>query len=180
MRKYSQKHGWMILKTYAPGDGSIHFKWISDNDLQGPSIDEFVTESDVSEFLRQEAAEGNPRWKGWEIFVMWPDRTQFPVVRLIEPASRPFHTSKRLIFRGQEFEYATMRGDGQDYSPGNTTFWSVEDDGRYQVHNGDIILALCFFLNYEDDFAKQGFMTRETRAIGRRRAVHDVGVPSRG
>jgi len=178
MRKYSRQHGWMILHSYASGDGSIHFTWISENDPQGPALSEYVTESDVSEYLREDEESGAHRWKGWEIFVMWPGRTRFPEIRLVEPAFRPFHTFKRLVFRGGGYEYSSMKGDGDDYRLCNTTFWALDEFGKHEVHNGDIRLALCFYLNHEEDFAKQGFTVRERRAGCSSRAVHGVGVPA--
>ena len=170
----------MILSSYAPGDGSIRFAWLDENDRNGPVLSEHITESDVSEFLRQEEAAGNRKWKDWEIFMLHPSVGHFPEVCLVERVSRPFHTSRRVIFRGREYEYASMRGEGDEcgYHPSNTNIWEMDGFHKHQVRNGDTILAICFFLNHEDALGKQGFTTRESDAGSYKRTVHDMEVPA--
>lgn len=180
MRKYSREHGWMILSAYAAGDGPIRFAWVSDGDPNGAVLGEHITESDVSEFLRQDGG----RWKNWEILSLQPDMSKFPDIRLVEPVHRPFHTSKRLVFRGEEYRYS-YTGDKEnpgsgDYFPSSVRVYAIcedrEDDHEHPVENMCIVLALCFFLNHEEDFERQGLTTRKKDAGSERRAVYDVGV----
>ena len=160
VRKYSRRYGWMWLRSYAPGDGSVDFVWTKEGDAKGAALDEPVTESDASEWLRID--ENSRRWEGWEILQLAgpKGRPEFAPVRLVERVSRPKHTSKKLLFRGDTYEYVwhgEHGGDGQTFTPQNTTFYDAE---REAVRNADFILAMCFFLNHESEFEVDGFQTR--------------------
>jgi len=172
MRKYSRRHGWMLMRSYAPGDGSIDFNWVSEQDPNGAVLEEPVTESDVSEWLRMK--ENSERFQGWEILVLGKcSRLQVPYdVRIARLVERPFHTSKRLVMDGIEFEYI-YHGPEQDkhgskwHHSGNTDFYGVTKSGRAavsKVSHMDTIGALCFFLNHERDFEASGFKTRSRRS----------------
>jgi hypothetical protein len=156
----------MWLSSYAPGDGAIAFNWMSDLDRNGECLSEPVTESDVSEWLR--TPDNAERWRGWEILrLSGPDGrpTSFRV-RLVEPAVRPFHTSKRLIFRNELYEYVWHGEDShaETFSSGNTTFYAIDEDGSKQrLKNMNLILAMCFFLNHEHEFERDGFVTRKKK-----------------
>ena len=169
-RKYSRQHGWMEIRSYAPGDGSIDFSWIDEKNPLGNVLEEPVTESDVSEWLRLK--ENAERFKGWEILVLGRcSRYQVPYdVRIAQLVERPFHTSKRLVMDEIEYEYVfhgkePRDGEFRNYHSGNTTFYGVTKSGRRavgKVVNMDVVSALCFFLNHESDFKANGFRTRGT------------------
>ena len=95
----------MWMSAYAPGDGSIDLVWVSDQNRNGEVLDEPVTESDASEFLR--LPENEERWKGWEV-IQFPGpgkRPESAQVRLFQPVTRPFHTSKQLRLNGEVYDY---------------------------------------------------------------------------
>jgi len=123
MRKFSRRHGWMSLATWASGDGSVSFSW-GTNAYEGKHVPETVTESDVSEFMRDPLNEN--RWKGWEV-VMLGGASGIPSPRLAKPAKRPHHTSRKLVMGGVEYEYGvteSFRADkGMAHNGRNTTFF---------------------------------------------------------
>lgn len=156
----------MRLATYASGDGSISFSWTRDDDrlhaeasVSGTGLAEPVTESDVSQFLLEEDAS---KWVGWDIVLLGErhDRRRVPDVRLARLVRRPFHTSKKLVMDGEEYDYETS-GDGK---PGELCGWKVSffQEGR-EVVNLDVKASLMFFLRHEEDFRASGLETRETR-----------------
>ena len=155
MRKWSRRNGWMRLATCASGDGSVSFSWVEDREAGLPEtqVPEPVTESDVSEFLRDPLAEA--RWAGWDI-VMVSGKP-----RLARAAKRPVHTSRKLVMDGTEYEYSvadTFRRDqGMSHTVANTEF---RVDG-FGVAGLEATLSLVFFLNHEDDFRASGHETRE-------------------
>jgi len=160
----------MEMRSYAPGDGSIDFVWVSEKNPLGDTLDEPVTESDVSEWMRLK--ENEERFRGWEILVLGKSsRYQVPYdVRIARLAKRPFHTSKRLLMDGVEYEYIYYgpepeRGCCVYHHSGNTDFYGVTKTGRKSVKkisHVDTIVALAFFLNHEKDFEANGFSTRTT------------------
>ena len=187
IRKYSRRHGTMVLRSYAPGDGSIDFNWVSERDSNGPVLEEPVTESDVSEWLALK--ENAERFQNWEIIVLGRcSRNQVPYdVRIVQLVERPFGTSKRLVMAGVEYEYVyhgNKLEDAEDfggYHASNTDFYAVEQTGRRSnesVGNGGIISGLCFFLNHEKDFEANGYRTRETkRSREHRERLRDMLKP---
>lgn len=152
MRKASRRHGWMWLMTYAPGDGAISFVWTVNVD-RNKSVNEPVTESDISEFLR--IPENEERWKGWDILDMGKDFKY----RLAKNVERPFHSSRKLVMDGKTYRYAfdeRMMSSGNWFQhDGRTTVFFEGARGTKVVKNTEIILALCFFLNNEEAFCRR-------------------------
>lgn len=156
MTKYSRRHGWMFLRSYASGDGSISFNWVRENDRTGTAVDEIVTESDVSMFLKEDQEDQN-RWEHWDILDVAEGVR--PQIRLVQNVSRPFHSSKQLMFGDKKYRYACDQralesmGAGFLHSPEMTIF----SEGRSSKHivNSNIISALCFFLNNERFFCRR-------------------------
>ena len=134
MKKFSRRYGWMWLRTYASGDGSICFLW-TDSDRHGIAVAEPVTESDVSEYLR--LPEMAKRWKGWDILDLGTRD-----VRIARDVERPFHTSCRLGMGGQDYRYSEKDGTYEFYT-------GVHDD---HVENIDVISSLTYFLKNEFAF----------------------------
>ena len=163
-RKISRRHGWMVLRSYAPGDGSIDFNWASERDQNGNSIDEPVTESDVSEWLRM--PENSNHFGGWGIIIIGKSASRAVPrdVRLAPLVERPFGTNVRLFSLGVEYEYI-YHGDLSDsvyYDSKNTTFYFANERRKTSsvVSNAGITAGLCFFLNHETDFELSGFKVR--------------------
>jgi hypothetical protein len=160
MRKYSQRHGWMLIRTYASGDGSISVAWVGANDRNGNVLGEIVTESDLSEFLR--IPENAEKWKGWIILNL--STVSLPQNRLVRYVERPFHTSCKLKLGDNVYRYnydkllASEMGHGFEHNLNNTTFL---DEDNEEVKNGEVVASLCFFLNNEGFFderkAREGF-----------------------
>jgi len=172
----------MLLRAYAPGDGSIDFCWESEQNPNGESVDEPVTESDVSEFLRME--ENSSRFKGHEIIVFGRKNHNIPYdVRIAKVVQRPFGSSKKLVMDDTTYEYA-YHGDEdahfRNYHSGNTDFYATYEDGsRDKIYNLSILASLCFFLCHEKDFEVNGIQVRGTkrdaqRQADRRRGLHRV------
>ena len=164
MKKFSRMHGWMWLKTYASGDGSISFVWVKDSD-RIQTVGESVTESDVSEFLR--IPENEKRWEGWDILDLGMDDRVYQI-RLARNVERPFHTSLKLFMDGVTYSYAydqrlaESMGIGFRHNGELTGFWRVTDVEREpglksleKVVNLDVISSLCFFLNNEECFCRR-------------------------
>lgn len=131
----------MFLKSYASGDGSISFVWVRENDRNGSAVEETVTESDVSMFLREDQEDQN-RWEHWDILDI--GRTQ-PVIRLVQLVERPFHSSKRLTFMGKNYRYVSTDG----------AICFFEGRSKKRVESSNVILAMCFFLNNEEAFCRR-------------------------
>jgi len=168
MRKYSRQHGWMILRTYAPGDGRISFNWVGEQSPMGEALNEHVTESDISMWLREPE---NKHFSDWEILniTVWA-KAFIPQYCLCQKVTRPFHTSKKLRLDGTAYEYDCHEYDchGESHechhNSGNTTFYRITKTGRRsmkQVCNVEIILAMMFFLNNEATIGENGIETRE-------------------
>jgi hypothetical protein len=157
MKKFSRENGWMWLRSFASGDGSISFIWVRDADRSGASLDELVTESDVSEFLREEEAESPSRWAGWDIINMGEGR--IPNIKLARNVERPFHTSAKLIMDGKTYRYACDQrvvdsmGAGLRHDGRTTAFYEGRSKGM--VWNAGTVLSLCFFLNNERAFCRR-------------------------
>jgi len=149
MKKYSRRNGWMRLRTYASGDGSISLVW---ENMDSTALSEPVTESDVSEYLRD--PEHGVKWEGWEILSVQGDGRMS--IKLARAVKRPFGSHKKLIMSGKTYEYSQKDGS-QKYMAGNTTFIC---DGVEEA-NLDIMSSLLFFLNHELDFRASGLETRE-------------------
>ena len=172
MQKYSRRHGQMFLASYPPGDGSIDFNWVLEADRNGAVVDEPVTESDVSEWMR--IPENEEQFKGWEVIELGRNtgRRYWPRVRLVEVVERIGGGHNRLRYKAarvlsaSEFEY-TYHGpvsedgiDGFDFE--NTTFYAINGNKKLKVLTGVLVMALVFFLNHEKDFELNGFQTRVT------------------
>ena len=155
MKKFSRANGWMYLRSYASGDGSISFVWVGDSDRNGPSFSEWVTESDVSEFIRQ-AEEEKSTWEGWDIVDVGGTH---PHIKLARNVERPFHTSQQLTMEGKTYHYQTpdrrveSNDDGFHHTGSNTEFHT--GGSTVPVQNDAVILALCFFLNNEGAFVRR-------------------------
>ena len=165
MRKYSRKYGWMILNTYAPGNGAIEFTWLLEKDQNGPAVFEYITESDVSTYLRQLSEAGEHKWDGWDIFMFGYGKRPHPV--LVQAAVRPFGTANKLIFQGEEFEYHwkdKYRG-GQKHNLFNLVIFAKDLKENVIVENISIRLGIFFFLTHEKQFENQGFIIRGTRNV---------------
>ena len=150
VRKFSRRNGWMELFAWASGDGSMSMSWV--DAASGAQVQEAVTESDASEFLR--VPENEARWRGWEI-VEVSGRT-----RLARPCRRPAHTSRKLVMGGIEYEYSTgesFRRDLAEHTRANTEF----KVGGEALMDSSEVLSLMFFLNHEDEFRACGHETRE-------------------
>lgn len=162
--KYSRKHGDMFLSSYAPGDGSIDFNWMSQKDPNGAVLSEIVTESDVSEWLNMKG--NSESFENWDILEMGSGVSVN--VRLAHIVIRPFHTSAKLMMDGQLYEYK-YHGPEQDkhglkyYTTGNTDFYYEEDGRCCKVKNTSILMGLIFFLNHEKDFERNKIGGRESR-----------------
>jgi hypothetical protein len=165
MKKYSRKHGMMWLSSYAPGDGSIDFVWVPDRDRNGACLTEFVSESDISEWLASD--EQKHKWAGWEIITTGrgPERHYPAMNRLAHLVVRPFHSSKRLLMDDTEYEYIYHGRIPKDisYTSSNTDIYEVNDKSRGKITNMNIMLGLLYFLNHEEDFERSGYQTRETK-----------------
>lgn len=149
MTKFSRMHGWMWLKSYASGDGSIFFVWVRENDRNGSALDEYVTESDVSEFLRE--PENEKKWEGWDILDLGSGCV--PRMVLAADVERPFHSSYKLVMGGNTYRYAChSQVVGPYHSERTTSFY--DEDNRVVV-NASIVSSLCFFLNNEESFCKR-------------------------
>lgn len=160
--KKSRKHGPMVMSSYAPGDGSIDFNWMSEQDPNGRVLNEPVTESDVSEWL--ELPENKKVFDGWLILEMGNIK---PQVRIAKRVVRPFHTSKVLEMDGERYEYIYHGPEDPPamHSMGNTDIYLKRAGLRVErckVSTGNA-LALLFFLNHESDFDKNGYETRRKR-----------------
>jgi hypothetical protein len=174
MKKRSRQHGWMELRSYAPGDGGIAFTWVSENDPNGPTLEEPVTESDVSEWL----AQSDKTWDGWDIVVFFKpgeDRRYWDV-RLGQLVQRPYHTSTKLLMGDSVYEYvyhgSTLDESGnlskdmddvpgaKHHTSGNTDIYELVEGRKVKVENMGIRLGLCFFLNHEQDFERNGYSIR--------------------
>lgn len=160
-RKKSRKYGDMVLRSYAPGDGSIDFNWVSFQDQNGAVLDEPVTESDVTEWLE---LDGNrERFSKWVILELGkgPKGAVPYSVRIAEIVQRPFHTSTKLEMDGVVYEYKYHGRTDQEhfhYYSSNTDFYiSTGSRSCKKVGNSGEILRLCFFLNNESDFERNGF-----------------------
>jgi len=156
----------MWLSSYAPGDGSIDFVWVSESNRNGECLTEFVSESDISEWLASE--EQKHKWDGWEIITTGrgPERHYPAMNRLAHVVVRPFHSSKRLVMDDKEYEYIYHGPENPPamHSSGNTDIYEVNDKSRGKITNLNIILGLMYFLNHEKDFESSGFQTRETKS----------------
>ena len=165
MRKYSRRHGWIILKTYASGNGCIDFTWILENNKNGTVVPEFVTESDVSTYLRQLSEAGEHKWDGWDIFMFGYGKRPHPV--LVQAAVRPFGTSNKLIFQNEKFEYFWKDKYRKEQKQTNNIFnlvvFAKDLKENVIVENISIRLGIFFFLTHEKDFENQGFIIRGTR-----------------
>ena len=154
MKKASRRHGCMWLRGHASGDGSISFVWTKD-DNRLLSVDEIVTESDVSEYLRQPEEIG--KWEGWDILDLGEGGR--PQIKLVQDVSRPVHSSKKLVLGHRTYRYACDQraldsmGAGFRHSPEMTAFY--EGRSTRPVNNTSVILALCFFLNHEEAFCRR-------------------------
>ena len=168
MIKRSRRHGTMELRSYAPGDGGISFRWVSQSNSLGEALDEPVTESDVSEWLEQESQE---KWKGWDIVVFRHlVRDRYWKVRLGQLVCRPFHTSNKLVMGDEVYEYHHDNDKGVteslvriDYRSSNTDFYSLGGGRKVKIENMTIILGLLFFLNHEEDFERSGYEIRKKK-----------------
>jgi len=166
MNKYSRRHGLMWLSSYAPGDGSIDFVWVPNGNRNGECLSEFVSESDISEWLGTD--EEKNKWHGWEIITIGRASARHTpsMNRLAKSVIRPFHTSTKLKMGDVVYEYVYHGPvDPPDmYSSNNTDIYEVGDDReRIKVRNIGIIMSLCFFLNHEKDFETSGMETRQRK-----------------
>lgn len=148
MTKFSRMHGWMWLRSYAPGDGSIFFVWVRENDRNGAALDEYVTESDVSEYLRE--PENEKKWEGWDILDLGSGCV--PRVVLAANVERPFHSSCKLVMGGNTYRYACDNRLGPHHDGRTTAFYDKDD---HDIANIGTISSLCFFLNNEESFCKR-------------------------
>ena len=163
MRKYSRKHGCMLLKGYASGSGAISFTWVSEQNPNGECVSETVTESDVSEWMRLPE---QSHFAGYEILDLSisSKRVAPHQVCLFKPAIRPFGKSKTLEFDGDTFRYARYGGyDENVFHPYDVDFYEVDDGvaSRAAVVNVSVITSLCFFLNNEEVIAANGYETKK-------------------
>jgi len=158
--KSSRRHGKIFLASYAPGDGSIDFNWMSDSDRNGDTLNEPVTESDVSEWL--ELPENKENFKDWEVLELGTVR---PQVRIAKIVSRPFHTSKKLQMDGQLYEYVYTGPEDPPamHATGNTMFFLMVGKRRKEQVDTSKVMPLMFFLNHESDFERNGFDPRQRR-----------------
>ena len=169
-RKYSRRHGHMVLRSYAPGDGSIDFNWSLEKDQLGPSLDEPVTESDVSEWLRQPGNAG--RYNGHVIIMLGrSSRPGVPYhVRVANRVERPFGSSNKLVMDDVVYEYR-YHGPTEPiamYNSDNTDFYVVEEGLSREdckMENLSKVSSMCFFLNHEKDYEASGLDIRAARSV---------------
>lgn len=161
--KQSRKNGRMVLASYAPGDGSIDFNWVSENNPNGDVLEERVTESDVSEWL--ELPDNKRNFGDWLVLELG---SIAPLVRIAKGVVRPFGTSKVLEMDDCQYEYVYHRDDENDeyaskyFHDENTDFYKIDGRKRRKMHSFEV-LSLLFFLNHEDDFKKNGYETRRKK-----------------
>ena len=171
-RKYSRRYGQMVLRSYAPGDGSIDFNWSAENNQLGPALDEPVTESDVSEWLAQPGNKG--RYNNHVIIMLGKgSRPGVPYhVRIVNRVERPFGSSNKLVMDDVVYEYryhgrTDVAKDCITYSCSNTDFYVVEEGLSREdckMENLSKISSMCFFLNHERDFEASGLNIRSARS----------------
>jgi len=159
----------MWLSSYASGDGSVELVWVSNRDRSGGTLPEFVSESDISEWLMEPG--NDEKWKGWEVVTLGPaSERHFPATnKLARAVVRPFHTSKILRMGGVEYEYVRRDDVPCPWTERNTDFYEVDGRRRHRVENSGVVLSLLFFLNNEDDFERSGLPARESAREAARR-----------
>ena len=155
MKKFSRMHGWMSLRAYDAGDGSMGFVWSKAGVDYGEPLNETVTESDVSEYLRGPGMK--KKWKDWDIIDLGSNRS---IIRLARNVERHCNASGKLgniEMAGWVYSYKCNK-DSTNNSTGWVRFWHDATTteffiGKKRVGDaGNVIQSLCFFLNYENKF----------------------------
>ena len=139
--KYSRRHGWMELSSFASGDGSISFHWTK-HESGSLLLTEMVTESDVAESLRHSVFLAD-KWKGWAIILLGRGGSgDYREVRLVRPVCRPKNKSKVLVMDNVEYRFKSVDGKFVFTCRGK------------EVENASDVASLRFFLIYEEDFGR--------------------------
>ena len=165
MKKYSRKHGQMLLKSYASGNGSISFVWVSENTPNGECLSEAVTESDVSEWLLLPENRHFYNWVILDLSIRAKNNIPHQIC-LYKTVERPFGSSRKLTFEGKTYKYSEHGDRDGSFHPSNVDFYLINSAGNWSkkpVKNMDIILALCFFLDNEEVIEANGYQTKEMR-----------------